>query len=131
VKKDLTFDLILAQIDENDLFVRILKLFLLDCQISDELVEKMRELPVELNAGSWFFEENSNYINFKVEKMTYLVPADINHYILKYVSMKTINEKIGKFYEQCETEIANVVVSHMEQGQETNYGLRQKIRKYL
>ena len=82
VKKDLTFDLILAQIDENDLFVRILKLFLLDCQISDELVEKMREL-------------------------------------------------IGKFYEKCETEIANVVVSHMEQGQETNYGLRQKIRKYL
>lgn len=131
VKEDITLDLILAQINENDLFVRILKRFLSDCAITNELVEKMRQLPAELNASSWFFEENRNYINFKVENMSYLMPADIDHYILKYVPMKTINEKIGKFYEKCETEIANVVVSCVDQGNETNFGLRQKIRKYL
>lgn len=134
IQKDLNLDLILSQIDENtndtDLFAFLLMFFVDEQPISDELVEKMRHVPPSLGADNWFFK-SEKYKVFQFEKLPYFDPEMLTSTMLRIIPLTKINEKVANFHNKCETEIANVVVTHLDQGKETDCGLRQIIREYL
>ena len=134
IQKDLNLDLILSQIDENtdgiELFAFILKFYVDKQLINDELVEKMQQLPDALGANKWFFK-GQKYNEYVFEKLPYIDPNELTSVMMKKWSMDKINEKVVNFHNKCETETANVVVTHLNQGKETNCGIRQIIRKYL
>lgn len=134
IQKDLNLDLILSQIDENtndtDLFAFLLMFFVDEQPISDELVEKMRRVPPSLGADNWFFE-SEKYKVFQFEKLPYFDPEMLTSTMLRTIPLTKINEKVANFHNKCETEIANVVVTHLDRGKETDCGIRQIIRKYL
>ena len=134
IQKDLNLDLILSQIDENpngtELFLRLLKFYVDEQPINDEMVEKMRQLPNALGANNWFFKGNK-YDEYSFDKLPYIDPNELTLVMMKKWPMKKINEKVANFHNKCDTEIANVVVTHLDQGKETNCGIRQIIREYL
>lgn len=134
IQKDLNLDLILSQIGPNpdgtEMFALLLFFFVNEQPVSDELVEKMRLLPPSLGADEWFFK-SEKYEVFKFEKLPYIDPNELTSVIMKKWPMDKINEKVVNFHNKCETETANVVVTHLNQGKETNCGIRQIIRKYL
>lgn len=134
IQKDLNLDLILSQIDENtndtDLFAFLLMSFVDEQPISDELVEKMQQLPPSLGADNWFFKREK-YEVFKFEKLPYFDPEMLTSTMLRNIPLTKINEKVANFHNKCDTEIANVVVTHLDQDNETNWGIRQVIREYL
>jgi hypothetical protein len=134
IQKDLNLDLILSQIDENadgtEMFAHLLKFYVDEQPISDELVEKMRQLPDALGADEWFFK-GQKYDEYAFEKLPYIDPNELTLVMMKKWPMKKINEKVANFHNKCDTEIANVVVTHLEQGKETNCGIRQIIREYV
>lgn len=109
IKKDLNLDLILSQIKKTsngtELFAFILKFFVNEQPVSDELVEKMRLVPPSLGADDWFFKSNK-YQKFKLETMPYVDPKDLTLEMLHEMSMTSINEKVANFYIKCDTEIA-------------------------
>lgn len=134
IQKDLNLDLILSQIDENangtELFAFILKFYVDEQLINDELVEKMQQLPDALGANKWFFK-GQKYDEYAFDKLPYIDPNELTLVMMKKWPMDKINEKVANFHNKCETETANVVVTHLNQGKETNCGIRQIIRKYL
>ena len=134
IQKDLNLDLILSQIDENtngaELFSFLLLFFVNEQPVSDELVEKMRQLPDALGANEWFFK-GQKYDVYAFDKLPYIDPNELTSVMMKKWPMDKINEKVVNFHNKCETETANVVVTHLNQGKETNCGIRQIIRKYL
>ena len=134
IQKDLNLDLILSQIGPNpngtELFEFLLLFFVNEQPVSDELVEKMRLLPPSLGADEWFFK-SEKYEVFKFEKLPYIDPEMLTSTMLMNIPLTKINEKVANFHNKCETEIANVVVTHLDQGKETDCGIRQIIRKYL
>lgn len=134
IQKDLTLDLILSQIGPNtngtELFAFMLKFYVNEQPVSDELVEKMRQLPASLGADEWFFKSDK-YKAFQFEQLSYINPEEITLDLLEKWPMEQINEKVANFHNKCETEIANVVVTHLDRGKETDCGIRQIIRDYL
>ena len=134
IQKDLNLDLIISQIDENangtELFPFLLKFFVDAQPLSDELVEKMRNLPDALGADDWFFK-GRKYDEYVFNKLPYIDPNELTLAMMKKWPMKKINEKVAKFHNKCDTEIANVVIRHLDQGNETNCGIRQIIREYV
>ena len=134
IQKDLNLDLILSQIDENadgtEMFAHLLKLYVDEQPISDELVEKMRQLPDALGADEWFFK-GQNYDEYAFEKLPYIDPNNLTLTMMKKWPMKKINKKVANFHNKRETEIAIVVETRLDQGKETNYGIRQIIREYV
>jgi hypothetical protein len=134
IQKDLNLDLILSQIGPNpdgtEMFALLLLFFVNEQPVSDELVEKMRLLPPSLGADEWFFK-SEKYEVFKFEKLPYFDPEMLTSTMLRNIPLTKINEKVANFHNKCETEIANVVVTHLDQGKETDCGIRQIIREYL
>jgi hypothetical protein len=134
IQKDLNLDLILSQIGPNpngtEMFALLLLFFVNEQPVSDELVEKMRLLPPSLGANEWFFK-GQKYDEYVFDKLPYIDPNELTSVMMKKWPMDKINEKVVNFYNKCETETANVVVTHLNQGKETNCGIRQIIRKYL
>ena len=85
----------------------------------------------ELNENCWFFVLTPQYVQYKIDNMPFLDPKDINETILEFVPIKTINEKVAKFRQKCETETANVVVTKIQIDWITNWGIRKNIMEYL
>ena len=90
----------------------------------------MRQLPNSLGADNWFFKGNK-YDAYVFDKLPYIDPNELTLAMMKKWPMKKINEKVANFHNKCETETANVVVTHLDQDNETNWGIRQVIREYL
>jgi len=134
IKKDLSFDLILSQIDQEtkrtDLFMILLKSFVLDQPVNIGLVYKVRSLPKSFNATEWFFKSKP-YFEYVFNNFPYFDPKRLTPKIFLMIPMSKINEKVANFYHKCEIETANVVLQHLNLGRESNCGIRQIIRQYL
>ena len=134
IQKDLSLDLILSQIDQEsrrgDLFVTLLKSFVLHQPINTVLIGKIKSLPESLNAKEWFFKSNE-YLEYTFNNTPYFDPKMLSPKIFINIPMSKINEKVAMFYHKCEIETANVVFQHLNLGRESNCGIRQIIRQYL
>lgn len=132
IQKDLTIDILVHNIDPNatsiDMFSILMRFFVNKQTLCDELVEKMRELPDSIS--SWFFQTDK-YIEYSFDKLPYIDPYMLTSTMLRVIPLNKINQKVANFHNKCDTEIANVVTTHLEQGKETNCGIRQIIRQYV
>ena len=132
IQKDLTIDILVHNIDPNatsiDMFSILLRFFVNKQTLCDELVEKMRELPQPIS--SWFFQTDK-YLEYSFDKLPYIDPYMLTSTMLRVIPLNKINQKVANFQNKCDTEIANVVATHLEQGKETNCGIRQIIRQYV
>jgi hypothetical protein len=132
IQKDLTIDILVHNIDPNatsaDMFSILLRFFVNEQTLCDELVEKMRELPDSIS--SWFFHTDK-YIEYSFDKLPYIDPYMLTSTMLRVIPLNKINQKVANFQNKCDTEIANVVATRLEQGKETNCGIRQIIRQYV
>ena len=132
IQKDLTIDILVHNIDPNatsiDVFLILLRFFVNKQTLCDELVEKMRELPQPIS--SWFFQTDK-YLEYNFDKLPYIDPYMLTSTMLRVIPLNKINQKVANFQNKCQTEIANVVATHLNQGKETNYGIRQIIRQYV
>lgn len=150
--KNFDLDLLIAQFDENysfnklgcpldiaiqQIFVSILRnLFDKDDLGNvrypiDILVEQLDKLPKKMEKAKWWFTDTPGYVTYMFEKKAYLRPDDITRELLRHVSIEAINEKVAMYYDKRDVELANVVMTHMEQGKETNWGIRNIIGQYL
>lgn len=85
----------------------------------------------ELNENCWFFVLTHEYVNYKIDNIPFLDPNDITTTILEFVPIKTINEKVAKFRQKCDTETANVVATHIPVDWVSAWGIRKNIMEYL
>ena len=142
--KNFDLDLLIAQFDDENysfnnqqIFVSILRnLFDKDDLGNvrypmDILVEQLDNLPKKMEKAKWWFTDTPGYVNYMFEKKAYLRPDDITRELLRHVSIEAINEKVALYYYKRDVELANVVKIHMEQGNETNWGIRNIIGQYL
>ena len=135
IQKDLTIDNILLHVDTNatstDIFpllLSLLRFFVNKQTLCDDLVEKIRELPDSIS--SWLLLTDK-YIEYSFDKLPYIDPYMLTSTMLRVIPLNKINQKVANFHNKCDTEIANVVTTHLEQGKETNCGIRQIIRQYV
>ena len=127
VKKDLRVSTLLRYIKnekDNDIYERILKMIVSEIPITEKLIHQMKPFP-------WFFKRNRKLTLYHFEKKTMFNPAGINQFVLLSIPIEVINEKVEKFYDKIESEVANVIASKINLGCETNCGIRQHIKMYL
>lgn len=141
--KNFDLDLLIAQFYENysfnnqQIFVSILRnLFDKDDLGNvrypiDILVEQLDNLPKKMEKAKWWFTDTPGYVNYMFEKKAYLRPDDITRELVRHVPIEAINEKVAMYYDKRDVELANVVMTHMDQGKETNWGIRNIIGQYL